>query len=226
MDTVNKQENIIFIDDTKKLKEINKKYKEENEEKPVFDKLTLDKNSSKNSRSLRVPPNRYSALKKEWERIYTPIVEKMELQIRMNPKKKMVELKTSEYTTQENAIQKATDFINAFLLGFEISDAVALLRLDDIFVESFEIKDVKTLEGDHLGRAIGRIAGKNGSTKFTIENATKTRIVLADTKVHVLGAYENIQNAKNAISDLILGSPPGQVYNKLRILSARMKESF
>ena len=32
--------------------------------------------------------------------------------------------------------------------GFEVADAIALLRLDDLYIESFEIKDVKVCWAD------------------------------------------------------------------------------
>lgn len=78
----------------------------------------------------------------------------------MNTSKRTVEMRTSSATTDTGALQKGEDFVRAFCLGFDVDDAIALLRLDDLYIETFEIKDVKTLQGEHLGRAIGRIAGK------------------------------------------------------------------
>ncbi|KAK5084069.1 pre-rRNA-processing protein pno1 [Exophiala xenobiotica] len=122
------------------------------------------------SRKVPIPPHRLTPLKSAWPKIYPPLVEHLKLQVRMNIKSKAVEMRTSRYTTSTDSLQKGEDFIRAFTLGFDVDDAIALLRLDDLYIETFEIKDVKTLNGEHLGRAIGRIAGKDGKTKFAIEN--------------------------------------------------------
>lgn len=178
------------------------------------------------SRKVPVPPHRMSPLKSAWPKIYPPLVDHLKLQVRMNLKAKAVELRTHSKTSDPGALQKGADFIKAFTLGFDIDDAIALLRLDDLYIETFEIKDVKTLTGDHLSRAIGRIAGKDGKTKFSIENATRTRIVLADSKIHILGGFTHIRIAREAIVSLILGSPPGKVYGNLRTVASRMKERY
>lgn len=178
------------------------------------------------TRKIPIPPHRMSPLKTSWSRIYPPLVEHLKLQVRMNIKSRAVELRTSQYTSATDALQKGEDFLRAFTLGFDIDDAIALLRLDDLYIETFEIKDVKTLQGEHLGRAIGRIAGKDGKTKFAIENTSKTRVVLADSKIHILGGFSNIRIAREAVVSLILGAPPGKVYGNLRTVASRMKERY
>ncbi|EIE76181.1 hypothetical protein RO3G_00885 [Rhizopus delemar RA 99-880] len=201
---------------------------EEVKDKPSFTPASAaeEKKVTKGQRKIPIPPHRMSPLKRHWLDLYSPLVEHMKLQVRMNVKSKTVELRTSNTTDDDGALQKGADFVRAFALGFEVEDAMALLRLDDVYLDTFEIKDVKTLHGDHLSRAIGRIAGRDGKTKFTIENASKTRIVLADTKIHILGSFQNIKIARDAVVSLILGSPPGKVYATLRTISARMKERF
>ena len=197
-------------------------------QKPTFDELTAaEMNGGKSEyRRVQVPAHRFTPLKAKWMEIYEPLVKHMKLQVRMNLKTKSVELRSSEYTEEISALQKGSDFVKAFLMGFDVQDAIALLRLDDLYIDTFEVKDVKPLHGDHLARAIGRIAGKAGKTKYAIENATRTRIVLADSKIHMLGSFSNIKIARDAICDLILGSPPGKVYTKLRTIASRLKERF
>lgn len=177
-------------------------------------------------RAVAVPPHRFTPLKNTWTKVYYPLVDHLKLQVKMDIKKKRVLLRTSRQTTDKSAIQKGDDFLKAFMLGFDIDDATALLRLDDLYIESFEIKDIKTLHGDHLSRAIGRIAGKDGKMKFSIENATRTRVVLAETKIHILGGFKNIKMARESVVSLILGKPPSKIYGNLRIVSSRMKERF
>ncbi|GAW82392.1 hypothetical protein, conserved [Plasmodium gonderi] len=199
--------------------------------KKVRNKLII-KNSQNTSstfntnemRIITIPKHRISSVKTNWMELIKPIVTNLKLEIRMNRDK--IQVRTCKLTQDKNNLQKSSDYIKAYLLGFSIEDSLALLRIDDLYIESFQVKDVKILKGDHLSRCIGRICGSNGATKYAIENATKTRIVIAGDKIHILGSFNNIKMARYSICSLILGSTQGKIFNKLNILAKRMKERF
>eukprot|EP00559_Dactyliosolen_fragilissimus_P004991 CAMPEP_0184872174 /NCGR_PEP_ID=MMETSP0580-20130426/41133_1 /TAXON_ID=1118495 /ORGANISM="Dactyliosolen fragilissimus" /LENGTH=262 /DNA_ID=CAMNT_0027374925 /DNA_START=460 /DNA_END=1248 /DNA_ORIENTATION=- len=201
---------------------------QQQQHQPTFAKLSaLESRGGKvEYRRIRCPAHRYTPLREDWEQILMPLVQFLKLQVRFNTKNRSIEMKTSPHTLDSGALQKGADFCSAYMLGFEVQDAVALLRLDDLYLESFQVTDVKMLKGDHLSRAVGRVAGQDGKTRFAIENATRTRIVVADTRIHMLGSYANIRVARNAICDLILGAPPGKVYNNMRNVAKRMNERY
>ncbi|KAL0287999.1 UNVERIFIED_CONTAM: RNA-binding protein pno1 [Sesamum radiatum] len=72
----------------------------------------------------------------------TAIYDEMKIDICMKVKARIVMLKTLSDTPDISNLQKCADFLHAFMLGFDFTDAVALLRLEELYVESFEIKDV------------------------------------------------------------------------------------
>jgi RNA-binding protein PNO1 len=78
-----------------------------------------------------------------------------------------------------------------------------------------------------LSQSLGRVPGHDGKTRFASENATRTRIGIADQRIHLLGSYTNLRVARNIICDLILGTPPGKVYqynnvrNVAKLMSGR-----
>jgi RNA-binding protein PNO1 len=104
-------------------------------------------------------------LKASWPKIYPPLVEHLQLQVRVNTRTKAVELRSSRITGSADALQRGEDFLQAFMCGFELENAIALLRMDSLYIETFEIKDVKAAQGEHAQRALGRIVGSQGKRK-------------------------------------------------------------
>merc|ERR1711931_7765 len=100
--------------------------KKPNLPKLVGENIKNDKGFIEGQR-IPIPKNRIKPLKENWERIYEMIVNQLKLQIRFNTRTNNVELMKS--------LQRATDFIRAFGMGFELGDAEALIRIDELYLE-------------------------------------------------------------------------------------------
>lgn len=175
-------------------------------------------------RSIEIPMYRLKTIKQEWLKIYTAIVELGHLQIRFNWRTRIVELRTCEATSDPSYLERSISFIQAIIYGFRIEDALALMKYRDIFIESFEIGEIRKLKNSHMSRAIGRVIGRQGRTKESIENFAKCKFVLNDQRVVVLGCADNIKMAKDGIGRLVQGAEPSSIFNRLRMISAKIKD--
>merc|ERR1719265_120110 len=113
------------------------------------------RNNTEISQNIYVPLNRYKHLKKNWQKLIKPLILQLKLFVRINLKLKQIEIRFGPETEQLDALTRAINYVRAFILGFEIKDALTILRLNNIFLDSFEITDVRRLNGDHKSRAIG-----------------------------------------------------------------------
>lgn len=86
----------------------------EGRSKNKFPKPKRMKNSSEGNREMRkiaVPAHRYTPLKENWLKIFTPVVEHLQLEIRFNLKTRNIEIRPSKETTDIANLQKAADFV-------------------------------------------------------------------------------------------------------------------
>lgn len=110
--TISKDGNEMEVDSQNELKTDTQK--NQSKRKRIRTK-TLNE-SKDNMRKISVPAHRYSPLKDNWLKIFTPIVEHLQLQIRFNLKTRNVEIKACEDTKDIANLQKAADFVKVFQL--------------------------------------------------------------------------------------------------------------
>ncbi|NHJ04680.1 MAG: RNA-processing protein [Candidatus Heimdallarchaeota archaeon] len=106
---------------------------------------------------------------------------------------------------------KARDFVHAVGRGFNPTAAFSLLD-EDIYLE---IINMKVIVGDNpskIQRFRGRIIGREGRTRKVIEETTGTRIVVYGNTVSIIGQFERLRVAREAIHLILDGSKHGTVY--------------
>ena len=71
----------------------------------------------------------------------------------------------------------------------------------------------------HFARVVSGVLERSFCLLFSDANECFRRI-------SILGSFNNIKVARDAICQLILGSPPGKVYARLQSMASRINERF
>jgi ribosomal RNA assembly protein len=127
-----------------------------------------------------------------------------------------IDSKNGEVIMQsDDAIAKfvLSNIVHAINYGHSPQNAMKLE--DENFV--LDVIDIKTMIKDHnrLKIVIGRVIGKEGSTRKLMEDITKCSVAVKDSYVSVIGPFENTTLVHEALEMLINGSSHKSFYGFL-----------
>jgi len=118
---------------------------------------------------------------------------------------------------------RAKDLVLAIGRGFSPSRAFSLFNED----YSFDIVDLHDYFGKNeaeIRRVDGRIIGREGKARRNLEELTGTLISVSGHTVSVIGTFESVSMAKDALEKLIEGRQHGTVYKFLRKKRGQVKK--
>lgn len=109
---------------------------------------------------------------------------------------------------------KARDFVHAVGRGF--NPEIAFLLLDeDIYLEIINLKVVLGDNPNKLNRYRGRIIGKDGKTRQVIEETTNTYVSVYGYTVAIIGSFDRLKVAREAVYMFLDGLRHATVYTFL-----------
>ena len=155
---------------------------------------------------VRIPEKRLKFLK-ENKKLIKQLEDLAEVKIELNEE-------VSIETEDSLKLLRIKEIIKAFGRGFEFD--VALNLLDESY--QLEIINIKDFAGKSRERSIvlkGRAIGSKGKTKNIIEKYTNTKITIYGKTISILGKWDDVMRAKQAVEMLLSGSKHTTVYKSL-----------
>ena len=106
--------------------------------------------------------------------------------------------------------------LKALVYGFETKHAFKLFS-EEYFIETIDLENAFRRKAKNIERAKARIIGERGSARKKLEELSDTNIRVSNNtnNVSIIGRYEDLQNAKEAILRLLEGAPHESVYRFL-----------
>ena len=172
---------------------------------------------------VKIPKERVGILIGPEGKVKQYIEEKLQVKIDVD-NEGSVTITLSEKATDPSCCLKAKDVVTAIGRGFAPEAAFRLIRNED---EIFDMIDLRLIFGrseSDIKRIKGRIIGADGKTRKLIEELSEADVVVYGHTVGLIGSFEQVDAAHNAVQMIIEGCQHHTVYNYLQKKRTELKK--
>lgn len=126
-------------------------------------------------------------------------------------------------SSDPTTILRARDVVLAIGRGFSPERALKLTD-DDIVLDVIDLRETLGKNEREIARLKGRVIGREGKIRRLIEEMTNAKISVYGHTISMLGDYETVTAAREAIELLLKGKQHSTVYKVLRKIKSESKK--
>ncbi len=135
----------------------------------------------------------------------------------------VVEIFPSESSEDPTTVLRARDVVLAIGRGFAPERALKLVD-EDIVLDVIDLRETFGRNDRDIARLNGRVIGREGKIRRLIEEMTSAKVSVYGHTISMIGYYEDVTAAREAIELLLKGKQHSTVYKLLRKIKSESKK--
>ena len=170
-----------------------------------------------------IPKDRIGVLVGPKGTVKSRVEDSMGVDLTIDSETGLVDIRLRKDTQDPSNALRANDIVVAIGRGFSPERALSLVNEDNT-LDVLDLHDIFGKNEAEIRRVDGRIIGREGKTRRIIEEMTGTLVSVSGHTVSIIGSYESVSTAKDAIEKLLKGRQHGTVYKFLRRKKSEAKK--
>lgn len=174
---------------------------------------------------IKIPGDRIGALVGPDGTVKSVIERKLSVSLEVDSETGTVEIIIPTTSEDPTVLFRAKEVVTAIGRGFAPNHAFRLLDDDEIIFEIIDLRERVGRSPSDIKRLKGRVIGKEGKTRRTIEELSEANISVYGHTISIIGYPDQASIAREAVSMLIGGSLHGTVYRYLHKKRRELKKA-
>lgn len=163
---------------------------------------------------IKIPRERIGVLIGPKGSVRRRIEEELSVRLRIDSRSGDVEISLRNEGGDVSKLYQALNVVRAIGRGFSPERAFRLFD-EDTLLDVIDLREYVGKSENALKRVKGRIIGREGKTRRLIEELTGVYVSVYGHTVSLIGAFDQLLVAREAVTKLIKGSQHKTVYNYL-----------